>query len=385
MFHVFLLLISCTVLAYAYESGTTEVAVTEGNKTLQKKESTFLSSMAFIALAITMILYAGLRSAVNDTANYAKGFEKIAPSISGLDWSLGNNPLFIVYEAVLKKFVTSSTSVFFLITSFLVVLSYLLFIKKYSVNFGLSIYLLISFTLYAFTMAALKQTLAIAIAIWAIPLILEKKYLRALLLIGIATLFHAFTFVFLIAFVMGKSIWDKRAVIIIIATIIIGVSFSMFVGQALDFTNSIGGNAYEFEDFVSGTGTSFLRIIVYLIPSILTFAFRYKLREVKDPFLNISINLSLVASCLMALAGIGGANLTGRLAGYFDLFICFSLPATLKYGIESKKTRDIATGVIFLAFAFFYYSYYHRFDGASSSPFTDYYAHSSLFTVLAGW
>ena len=384
MFYVFLLLIVCTVLAYIYGSGTVETKVIENGKTVTAQKKSLLACIAFVALALTLILYAGLRSDVNDTLVYASGFEKMSPSISGLDWSLGNNPLFLVYEAILKRFVTTSPKVFFLITACFIELSYLLFIKKHSVNFGLSIYLLISFTLYAFTMAALKQSMAIAIAIWSVPLILKKKYIRALLLIGIATLFHAFSFLFLVAFIMWKSIWDKRAVLIIGGTIIIGIFFSRFVGQALDFTNYIGGNVYTNEDF--STGTSFFRIIVYLIPSIMSFAYRRKLREVNSPFLNISVNLSLIAACFMVLAGIGGANLTGRLAGYFDIFICFLIPAILKYGIAEKQTRDIATIVVFVAYAIFYYSYYNRFAVLYNYDFfVDYYHHASLSVVLASW
>lgn len=383
MFHVFFLLIVCTALAYIYGAGTIETIVVENGQRVTVQKKSLLACIAFVALALTLILYAGLRSEVNDTLVYASGFEKISPSISGLDWSLGNNPLFLVYEAILKRYVSSSPKVFFLITACFIELSYLFFIKKYSVNFGLSIYLLISFTLYAFTMAALKQSIAIAIAVWSVPHILEKKYIRALLLIGIATLFHAFSFLFLVAFIMWKSIWDKRAALIIVGTIIVGIFFSSFVGQALDFTNSIGGNVYTNEDF--STGTSVFRIIVYLIPSIMSFVYRGKLREVNSPFLNISVNLSLVAACFMVLAGIGGANLTGRLAGYFDIFICFLIPGILKYGIEEKQTRDIITMVVFIAFAIFYYSYYQKFANAYPGFFTDYYHHTSLSDVLTSW
>lgn len=383
MFHVFLLLIVCTALAYIYGSGTVEVKVIENGKAVTVQKKSLLACIAFVALALSLILFAGLRSDVNDTLVYAENFKKVPPSISGIDWSLGNNPLFEVYQAVLKKYVTTSPKVFFLLTACFTELSYLLFIKKYSVNFGLSIYLLISFTLYAFTMAALKQSMAIAIAIWSVPFILNKKYIRALLLIGIATFFHAFSFLFLVAFIMWKSIWDKRAALIIVGTIIVGIFFTSFVGQALDFTNSIGGNVYTNEDF--STGTSILRIIVYLAPSTLSFVYRKKLREVNSPFLNISVNLSLVAACFMVLAGIGGANLTGRLAGYFDIFIIFLIPAILKFGIEEKRIRDIVTIIVFVAFAFFYYSYYHRFAIKSLGFFTDYYHHTTLSDVLASW
>ena len=386
MFHVFLLLIVCSCLACGYSYFTIEETTTstlKNEQVITKRKTTTLGSIAFFALCVTMILFAGLRTESNDTLVYASGFEKASSSIYELDWKLGSNPLFLVYEAIIKRFISSSPKVFFLITACFVELSYLLYIKRYSVNFGFSIYLLISFTLYAFTMTALKQSMAIAIAIWSVPFILGKKYFRAILLIAIATFIHAFSFLFIVAFIMWKSIWDKRAALLIGATITVGIFFSTFIGQALEFTDSIGGNAYTNEDFIGGT--NLLRIIVYLVPSVLSFVFRKKLREVNSQFLNMSVNLSLVAACFMVLAGIGGANLTGRLAGYFDIFICFSLPATIKYGIPSKQTRDIVTVVIVLAFAFFYYSYFVKYMQAYPGFFTDYYNHTSLSAVLASW
>ena len=383
MFHVFLLLIVCTVLAYLYSFGVTETVTINGENKIEKKESNLLAKVAFIALATYMILFAGLRTSANDTALYAKNFSGLSATYAGLDWSLGNNPLFMVYQITIKRFISSNPSVFFLITSLLVILSYILFIKRYSVNFGFSIYILIAFSLYAFTMAALKQTMSIAVAIWTVPAIINKKYFRALLLIAIATLFHAFAFLYLVAFFLTKSVWDKRAVFIIIATIVIGVFFSVFVGSALDFTSSIGGNVYSSEEFSSGT--SLLRVIVYLTPSVLSFVFRENIRKENSLFLNMSVNLSLVAACFMALAGIGTSNLTVRLAVYFYIFICFSLPATLKFGITSKQARDIITVIAFIAFAFFYYSYYYKFQQAYPGFFTDYYNHTSLFKVLSNW
>lgn len=383
MFYVYLLLIVCTVLAYLYSFGVTEKVIVNGDNKIVKKEPNLIAKFAFVALATYMILFAGLRNETNDTLIYANNFRELTTSYEGLDWSLGNNPLFMVYQITIKRFISSNPNMFFLITSSLVIVSYILFFKRYSVNFGLSIYILIAFSLYAFTMAAIKQSMSIAIAIWAVPQIINKKYFRALLLIAAATLFHAFAFLYFVAFFLTKSVWDKRAVFIIIATIVVGAFFSVFVGSALDFTSTIGGNVYTSEDF--STGTSLLRVIVYIVPSVLTFIYRERIRQENNQFLNMSVNLSLVAACFMVLAGIGGANLTGRLAGYFDIFICFSLPATVKYGITSKQTRDTVTVIIFIALAVFYYSYYYKFQQAYPGFFTDYYNHRSLFYVLSNW
>ena len=82
------------------------IEVIENGKTVTVQKKSLLACIAFVALALTFILFAGLRSDVNDTLVYADNFKKVSPSISGLDWSLGNNPLFMVYQITIKRFIS---------------------------------------------------------------------------------------------------------------------------------------------------------------------------------------------------------------------------------------------------------------------------------------
>lgn len=383
MFLVYLLLVSCSLLALLYDKGVTETVISEGPSADIKRSTTTYSKIAFGVLVTVLVLFAGLRSEVNDTIIYGSGFQHVDMSLKNLDWSLGSNPFFVIYEVLLRKYVSTSSNVFFLITAFFIETSYLLFFKKYAINFGQTIYIFIAFTLYAFTMGALKQAIAIAILIWVVPAIMNKKYINALILIGVATLFHAYSFVFLVAFILDKSIWDKRAVLIIGATIVTMFFFTRFVGETLDFTDSIKGNIYTEEDFE--TRTSLFRIGVYLVPSILSFYYRRELREVNSPFLNMCVNLSLVSTCFMVLSGFGGANLTGRVAGYFDIFICFLFPAIFMYGIRDPRIRRIIITIAFLLFAIYYFYYYDRFSIDYPGFFDDFYNHKSLSFVIKNW
>lgn len=384
MFYVYLILISCSVLAFVYDFGVTDSVVSDGgNIAAIKKNTNVFSKIAFFVLVVTLVLFAGLRSDVNDTIIYSSGFQHVNMNLKNLDWSLGNNPFFVIYEVLFRRYISTSSNVFFLLTSLFVESSYLLFFRKYSINLGQTVYIFIAFTLYAFTMAALKQVIAIAMLIWVVPSLLNKKYFRAILIIAVATLFHAYSFVFLVAFILDKSIWDKRAALVILGTLVIMFFFTRFVGETLEFTDSIKGNLYTEEDFEKGT--SLFRVGVYLVPSILSFYYRRELREVESPFLNMCVNLSLVSTCFMVLSAFGGANLTGRVAGYFDIFMCFLFPAIFRYGIKDVRVRRIVIVLSFVLFAIYYYNYYKKFLEVDSSFFADYYNHKSLSYVIENW
>ena len=77
-------------------------------------------------------------------------------------------------------------------------------------------FLFLAFTVYAFTAAAMKQTLATAIAIWAMPQFLSGKKLKATLIILLAMLIHPYVVIYFVAFFASKTIWDKKTFFMIL-------------------------------------------------------------------------------------------------------------------------------------------------------------------------
>ena len=386
MVSVFLLLIGCTILAYAYKADLVEVPNTDSNSIFLKKyNSTFAAKIFFAVLLVTLIIFAGTRNEMNDTLVYGRNFDQLDySSIFEIeDWSIGANPFFVAYQIIIKKYITQNTHGFFLITSCIVVTSYILFFRKHSFDFGFSIYTFIAFTVYAFTMAAMKQTLAIAIAIWAVPLFLKKKSLTAIFLIIIAMLFHPYVFLYVVMLFLTENIWDKRSVIIIITTILAGVFFTRFIGGATEFVTIIGD---EYSDDLLEGSVNIFRVLVYLVTPILSFVFRESLREKNNKLINLLVNLSLVAACFMVIGLFGAANLMGRLANYFDIFVCISLPVVIEIGLENKANKKAIVVLAFVFFAVFYYVHYARYaDVAENRLFSDFYNHRSLFDILGAW
>ena len=76
--------------------------------------------------------FSGFRSEYNDTAVYLYNFSNDIPQsfdrIVNIDWSLGQNPGFIIYQIFIKQFISTNQYVFILFTSTIVTY---LFVKSF--------------------------------------------------------------------------------------------------------------------------------------------------------------------------------------------------------------------------------------------------------------
>lgn len=385
MFYVLLLLFASTILAYWASNKQNATDEKTGKSFSQRTIS--LSSIAFITLLIVLVCFGGLRTYANDTSTYLSNFNHKIPNsfsaIKNIDWSLGSNPLFSVYQIVLKSLFTTNGQVFIFVSSLLTITSMVLFFRKYTENFGFSIFLFISFTVYAFTLGAMKQTMATAIAIWAVPLFISGKRIRAFVLIILAMFIHPYVVVYFALFFLYKNIWDKRAVIIILATLAISFVFTSFIAGLLNFTSLIG-DEYDSSMF-SGAGINVFRVLVYWVTPILSLVYREQIREKDSKFLNVCINLSLVSACFVLLASFGGANMMGRLANYFDIFTCIALPAIINCSDKNSNEKSVITILAFLGFVGFYIMFYSKYyPSFIGNMFSNWYNHTSITELFKG-
>lgn len=388
MIEVFFVLFICTTLAYLYNASSPIISnnISEKNKdnsfSIKRKEN-FSSKVITVILIFYMVWFAGLRTVMNDTAQYIRSFNSRVPSsisqgIKDLDLSIGANPLFELYRLLLKNLVSKSGNTFIFISSAITIILMVSFIRKYTINFGYSLFVFVAFSVYAFTMAAMKQTMATSIAVWAIPYILEKKYIKASALIIIAMLIHPYVVIFFAAFFLVDEIWGKKTVLLILATIVTGMFFSVIIDALIGVTENIGDN-YQKEYFE--VGVSFFRRLVYFVVPILSFVYRDKLRKENNKLCNLVINLSIVSALIMFLAGFGGSVLIARLANYFDIFTCLALPIVLFKGIENKSIRSMIYILSFPSYVFFYYTYYSKYI----SHGTHFYDRITLIELFNKW
>ena len=112
-----------------------------------------------VLLIAYLSLFAGLRTGYNDTYTYMSGYKAMAafPDIlTEFSWRLGDNPGFILLNSLMKAAGFSAQS-FVLFYSSLFVASAVTFLKRYSSNFTLSIFLFVCAHGYLFSLAAMKH------------------------------------------------------------------------------------------------------------------------------------------------------------------------------------------------------------------------------------
>lgn len=362
MLEVFVLLIFCSSMAYLY-ARSRESSLVIGNDyevAYEQRINHYASQIVFVVIGIVMALFAGLRTTMNDTQVYLENFSEMPNTLAGIssiDWTVGANPLFNIYQIIIRSLISHNGYVFLLISSCIIVLSYLLFLKKYSVDFGFCLFHLIAFTVYAFTMAAMKQTFATAIAIWAIPEMIKGKKLKPVMLILLAMLIHPYVVIYFVAFFVSDNIWNKKIYIFMMAAFIGKFFFLQILDILLNFSTLFGDDYMA--DLFEGK-MSIFRVLVYLVVPVLSFVYRNNIRKNGDKFSFVCVNLAIVSACFAILASSGGAIMIGRMANYFGIFQSLALAVIFEYGIKNKHVHLLKI-VSIACFCFFYYTYYSKY------------------------
>ena len=101
-------------------------------------------------------------------------------------------------------------------------------------------------------------------------------------------------------------------------------------------------------------GTSFIRVLVYAVPTILAVIGRKQIKAAGDKVINICVNMSLLSTGIYLVSMFTSGILIGRLPIYFSLFNYILLP----WGIENiftARSRKLLYPLMIGAYFVFYY------------------------------
>lgn len=342
------------------------------------RSSKFLNAGIVIVLIIYLSLFAGLRTSYNDTYTYMSSYKAMQPFpdiLTGFSWKLGDNPGFVLLNSLMKA-AGFSAQTFVLFYSTLFVVSAVSFLKRYSRNFTLSIFLFICAHGYLFSLAAMKQCASIAIGLWAIPYVLKHKWIRFLAIILFAATFHPYILLFLLIPILHFKPWTARTWILLAFTLGTGLFLPQIIGTVIDAA-ALLGDGYDANNFI-GEGVNIFRVLVASVPVFLTRVFHRSLpnKQVVE-WDDIFINSSFMYAAIMFVGLFGTANYFGRLANYFILFPAVVLPSIIK-GLPAKNRRCLEILMIVCYIAFFYYG------NAINGSFENEFSRISLWRYLRG-
>lgn len=347
MITLFILMLLTISLGWVYEHAYVGIK----SNTLEKQKI----SIVFIVLTLILGIFLGLRTKYNDTGTYILVYNtlKTFPAFwNDFDPSLSKDPGFNLCNAILKTLGLSTQS-WLMLYSLVTIALYMHFIRKYKNNLPLNLFLFFCVGSYTFAGAAIKQSIATAICLCAIPYALDKKWFKYCLMIFIAMTFHVYSVVFLFVPFLTFKPFTQKTLFLILGSVLVAFSMKFLLGAIVDITAGMG-ETYSLEEF-SGEGVNIFRVLVCNVPLILALFFHKDIFKNSTKEENLFFNMAMVNGCIMFIGIFGTANYFARLANYFVIAQAITLPNIIKK-LSGTNKKIILFFMILLYVLYFYYS-----------------------------
>lgn len=252
-------------------------------------------------------------------------------------WLLMNRILYNIYpdHIILSLF-----------TSLAIVGSYFVAIRKYSVMPALSILLYI-LTTYNQSLFVLRQHMAVAILFFSIRYILNRDFMKFLLIWLMACSLHMTAFIFLPAYFIYSFRLNKRFLFLTILMCFLMALFFQLIVVFFTSGTYIGGYINE---EVHGTWTGTCIMLCILMLSLVTLKITNLERENKLFFQLLCIGL-----CFEVGGAVSSFEAMGRLNYYYTVYAIFIIPKALLN--QPVLSRFLITCCVLLGYGTIWYSF----------------------------
>lgn len=308
-------------------------------------EKKALNRKAIFVPALMLIIFASIRDYTigTDTPTYTKDFRLGVQS----EYYEFNPDVEFGYEIliyILLKLGVVEYYWLFVISSIIVVFLTLYTIKKYSVDYILSVYIFITFAFYTFYFNTLRQGIAIAICFCGLKYFIEKNFLKYFIIVSIASLFHISAWIMLLIFFLVHLKLNNNLKIL-------GSFIISLIGSSLIINYMAGSNKrYEKYGEVADNAGGYYLFSFYVLIAIFIYIFGKALREKYKEY-NIFEQIYIYGIVFVFPIILLGSNPSGpqRIFYYFGIYLIFLLP----YIFQRFKSDYIKYAFILLAFIYF--------------------------------
>ena len=322
--------------------------ITEKHQYSDKQKTKLRTLLTVLSIAPMFLLFVLRYKYVGgDTIGYVRFFQN---EIRGYSFAeLLNEDLmrtevgYSIYVKIISLF-TDNYTVYFLINGIVIFGTLLHFSKKYTDNPFVFFFMFMTLGTYQFVETGLRQALAMMICLWAIDFLKNKKIIRFILLVALASLFHTSAWLFLLIlplFMIKRLDWT-------IAThIIMALVFFVGFGAFQNLINEWLGYEYTIEE--TGNGGIFFLLVLVLFAFSLFMTYN-KPHKVEGQSLITHMAILTVTFWLLRLI----SRTAERVSYYyiFGLYIYFS--QSLSYH-KDKLAAFMKVALIAACFALFIY------------------------------
>ena len=313
-------------------------------------------------MVLPYIIWAGFRhDYFGDMALYRKSFLLTEPNISNLLTAFINgdkDPGYGAFVVLMKCLIGNRDKLFFLVVAAFQMLCVALMFRRYTLNFWTCLFLFVASTDYLSWMHnGMRQFIAVTIILSGFRYVVNKQYVKMIMLILIASLFHgsALMMIPIIFLVQGKA-WDTKTTLMVFATVIVVAlidRFTPILNEMLQDTqyNDMMTN----EIWTADDGTNIIRVAVYSAPALLSLVGLKYIRAANNSMMNICINCSIVTMALYMVASVTSGIYIGRLPIYTTLQGYIALPWMIDQIFEKQSAKLVRYTMYIAYLAFFYY------------------------------
>lgn len=322
---------------------------------------------ATLILGMILALFCGTRVWGNDTVTYLQIYGQIPllpelrlEDIPPVSQGVG----FYLLTSVIKT-LNFSNQDYLMFYAFLTVIPYTVFVHRFSSSMKIGVYLMFATGMFTFTMAAIKQCMATGICLMALPLALDRKWGKYILLMLLSASFHPYSLVYLLVPFMMFKPWSIRTLLYVGFFLAVGFYLDTLIGTVLDITTLMGA-AYT-DDAFSGEGVNIFRVAVAFVPLLLAMVYGKPLFRNSTPEDDLMFNLAMLNALIMFVGLFGTANYFARLANYFLPAQVIVVPWLInKTAPIDRAWLKPACIVAYLGYFYYEYGIVHPFDAEYS-------------------
>lgn len=302
----------------------------------------------FLITTILICIYAFRYYVGSDFFLYHLNF--VSQNFEGRDW------LFNIISKLNYNISNGNWYYHSLVLGLITYVPIIFFYKKYSSSIIITILIYIFSYSYFFPFNGIRQGIAIAIYIMAYQCLIDDKKIKFVIYIICAYLLHSTVLIAIPFMILSLAKYNSKLLKLINILLIICVAMLNKIWPLiLSIFDMIGqhkiANDYKSVVISDGNGSSFIRLLVYIVPVILGIYYykSYKEKRNISKFDNVMLNTQVFA-CILMFASTK-YWIFSRVALYFSIF---SPIAYVKY---TNCFKDKSKSIYILALLSFYFMY----------------------------
>ena len=320
-----------------------------------------------VLLFLILFMFTSLRPGLGgwDYKNYETFFNQI-PDLFNIEFDFlffHYEPLYTLANSFVKLF-TDNFVVFIVIYTFLTHLLMFQVIKKYSINFFYSIFIYFSTYYLWHNFTLLRQNVAILIFWFSLEYIREKKFVKYLLLIIIASLFHNSAIVLILFYfiieLMDKFSIKKNVWLFIFLSLLKPASDFLlrYIYKILSYFN-IGRS--NLEAYLSSTERGVNEFFILEVLLIIVFVY---LKRNDSLIKNNKLFVNLLLLSFVIVVWFSNYEIAVRFVEYFRIYYFVLIPILIKT-IKNIYLKYSLFFITIFYFLFRLYRYLNTFDSGS--------------------